>query len=93
VVRWPNINVIFSYRGGVRSRTYLGGLWEVGPIGVGCATVAGFLQTWASMAEGSKDGPVMEGGQMGAVSFVDGWGDDCSAREGLWQCGNGGEWS
>jgi hypothetical protein len=42
------------------------------------------------MGEGSKDQPVTEGGQTGAVSFIDGRGDDGSAREGL---GDGGEWS
>jgi hypothetical protein len=33
----------------------------------------------------------MECGQTGAVSFVDGQGDDGLVQEGLWQCGNGGE--
>jgi hypothetical protein len=65
----------------------------VGATRVGCATVAGFLQTWASMGEGSKDRPVMEGGQMGAVSFVDGRGDDGSAWEGPRQREDGGEQS
>jgi hypothetical protein len=55
--------------------------------------VAGFLQTWAPTGEGSKDQTVTESGQMGGVSFVDGWGDDGSAREGLQQRGNGGEQS
>jgi hypothetical protein len=45
------------------------------------------------MGEGSKDEPVTEGGQMGAVSFIDGRGDDGSAREGLQHRGDGGEWS
>jgi hypothetical protein len=61
-----------------------------GATGVRCATMVGFLQTWTSMGEGSKDQPVTEGGQTGAVSFIDGRGDDGSAREGL---GDGGEWS
>jgi hypothetical protein len=65
----------------------------VGAIGVGCAMVAGFLQTWASTGEGSKDRLVTEGGQTDAVSFVDGRGDDGSVREGLLQRSNGGEWS
>jgi hypothetical protein len=56
VLRWPNLDVIFSYRGGARSGTYLGCLCAVGATGVGRATVAGFLQTWASMGEGSKHG-------------------------------------
>jgi hypothetical protein len=34
--------------------------------------VVGFLQTWASMGEGSKDRSVTEGGQTGVVSFVGG---------------------
>jgi hypothetical protein len=55
--------------------------------------VAGFLQTWAPTGEGSKDRPVTESGQMGGVPFVDGWGDDGSAWEGLQQRGNGGEQS
>jgi hypothetical protein len=87
VLRWPNLDVIFSYRGGARLGTYLRGLWAVGAIGVGRAMVVGFLQSWASTGEGSKDRSVMEGGQTGAVSFVDGWGDDGLAREGLQQHG------
>jgi hypothetical protein len=50
----------------------------VGPTRIGHATVADFLQTWASTGEGSKDWPVMEGGQTGALSFIDGRGDDGS---------------
>jgi hypothetical protein len=61
--------------------------------GVWRATVAGFLQTLALTGEGSKDRLVMESGQIGAVSFVDGRGDDGSAREGLRQRGDGGEQS
>jgi hypothetical protein len=91
VLRWPNLDVIFSYRGSVRSGTYLGGLQAVGATGVGHATVAGLLQTWASTGEGSMDRSVTEGGQTGVVSFVDGRGNDGSTREGLRQCGDGGE--
>jgi hypothetical protein len=55
--------------------------------------VAGFLQTWAPTGEGSKDRSVTKSGQMGAVPFVDGQGDDGSVREGLRQRGDGGEQS
>jgi hypothetical protein len=61
-----------------------------GATGVGRATVADFLQTWASTGGGSKDRPAMKSGQMGEVSFIDGRGDDGSAREGLRQRGDGG---
>jgi hypothetical protein len=91
VLRRPNLIVIFSYRGDARSGTYVGGLRVAGAIGVGRVTVAGFVQTWASIGEGSKDRLVMDGGQTGAVSFVDGRGDDGSAWEGLRQRGDGGE--
>jgi hypothetical protein len=50
--------------------------------------VAGFLQTWASTREGSKDWPVTIGGQTGVVSFVDDRGDDGLVWEGLRQCGD-----
>jgi hypothetical protein len=93
VLQRPNIDIILSYRGGVRSGTYLGGLRAAEETGVGHAMVADFLQTWASTGEGSKDRPVTEGGHTGAVSLVDGRGDDGSAREGLRQRCDGGEWS
>jgi hypothetical protein len=93
VLRWPNLDVIFSYRGGARSGTYLGGLQAAGATGVGRVTVVDFLQTWALMGEGSKDRLMTEGGQMSAVSFVDGRGGDGSVREGLQQCSNIGEQS
>jgi hypothetical protein len=93
VLQRPNIDIILSYRGGVRSGTYLGGLQAAEETGAGRAMVADFLQTWASTGEGSKDRPVTEGGQTGSVSLVDGWGDDGSAREGLRRRCDGGEWS
>jgi hypothetical protein len=79
-----------SYERGARWGTYLRGLWTAGATGVGHVIVADFLQTWASMGEGSKDRPAMESSQTGAVSFIDGWGDDGLAREGLRQRDDGG---
>jgi hypothetical protein len=77
----------------MRSGTYLGGLRAAEETGVGRAMVVDFLETWASTGEGSKDRPVTEGGQTGAVSLVDGRGDDGSAWEGFRQRCDGGEWS
>jgi hypothetical protein len=55
--------------------------------------VASFLQTWALTGEGSKDRLATESGQTGAMSFVDGRGDNGSTWEGLRQRGDGGEQS
>jgi hypothetical protein len=59
VLRRPNLDVIFSYRGGARSGTYLEGLRAVGATRVGHVTVAGFLQTWAPT--GGLQGSVGDG--------------------------------
>jgi hypothetical protein len=58
------------------------GLRAVGATELGRVVVAGFLQSWESMGEGSKHWLVKEGGQTGAVSFIDGRGDDGSTWEG-----------
>jgi hypothetical protein len=58
VLRWPNLDVIFGYSGGVRSGTYLRGLQPTGSFGAGRTTVR--LKLRPSTTEvGSTKGQLM----------------------------------
>jgi hypothetical protein len=67
VLRWPSLDVIFGYRGGVRSGTYIRGLQPVGSSGAGCATARLKLRPSATVA-GSNKGQIMTRlGKVGAT--------------------------
>jgi hypothetical protein len=67
VLRWPNLDVIFGYRGGARLGIYLPGLQLAGSFGAGCTTARLKLRPSAMVVGSTKGQLTMRFGKTGAT--------------------------
>jgi hypothetical protein len=67
VLQWPNLDVIFGYRGGARSGTYLRGLQPAGSSRAGRTTVRLKLQPSVTVAGSTKGQLTTRLGKTGAA--------------------------